>query len=181
MKSFEKYKPESIRLKNYDYSLPGEYFVTVCAKDRLCFFGEINEESEMVLSEMGKVAEKYWLEIPKHFPNTELDIFQIMPNHVHGMVRIVDQSVETCHGMSLHDNFKNEFGKMQKNSLSAVVNHFKGAVTRYANKNNREFQWQSNYYEEIIRDERHYNEVYTYIESNPQTRDRDKNNPKSDI
>jgi len=89
-------------------------------------------------------------------------------------------SNETRHGASLqNDDFQNQFGGLQKQSLSAAINHFKGAVSRYAKKNGVSFQWQSGFYEEIIRDEKHYSEVYDYILSNPQTWDRDKNNPKN--
>jgi putative transposase len=176
MQDFKRYKPYSIRLKHYNYSSSGEYFVTICTKDRINYFGEIDKNQEMALSEIGKVAEKYWLEIPKHFPNVELDIHQIMPNHIHGMIDIV----ETRHGASLRDDdFQNQFGGLQKQSLSAIINHFKGSVKRYANKKNIKFAWQPSYYDEIIINERHYSEVYTYILSNPQTWNRDRNNPKN--
>jgi len=177
MQNFKKYKPYSIRLKYYNYSCPGEYFVTICTKDRINYFGKINKNHKMILSEIGKIAEKYWLEIPKHFSNTELDIYQIMPNHIHGIIKII---VETRHGASLqNDNFENKFGGLPKQSLFAIINHFKGAVKRYVNKNNIKFIWQSSYYEEIIRNEKHYSKIYDYILSNPQTWDKDENNPKN--
>ncbi len=81
-----KYRIDSTRLKGWDYSSPGYYFITICTKDRECFFGEIIKE-KMYLSEIGEIAHRYWAEIPNHFNNVVLDEFVIMPNHVHGIIR----------------------------------------------------------------------------------------------
>lgn len=81
----KKRKPN--RLKQYDYSQPGYYFVTVCVQDRVCCLGDIIN-GKMVLNEFGKIAEKFWKEIPAHYDNVQLDIFQIMPNHLHGITII---------------------------------------------------------------------------------------------
>jgi putative transposase len=86
-------KPEhhrrSIRLSGYDYSQPGAYFVTLCAKNRECLFGEI-VNGEMRLNDAGRMAQQCWNEIPNHFPHALLDQFVIMPNHIHGIIFIVD-------------------------------------------------------------------------------------------
>ena len=88
------YNPEihhrrSIRLKEYDYSQQGLYFITICTKDRLCFFGRIENE-EMILNQSGQIANKCILAIPDHFPQTRLHQFIVMPNHVHFIVEFVD-------------------------------------------------------------------------------------------
>jgi REP element-mobilizing transposase RayT len=83
-----KYRIPSSRLKNYDYGKNGAYFVTIVTKNRQNFFGEI-QNGKMVLSEMGKMAKKYWYEIPRHFPFVRLDAFVVMPNHIHGILWIV--------------------------------------------------------------------------------------------
>ena len=75
----------SIRLKEYDYTQPGAYFITICTHDRAGLFGEI-VDGEMRLNDCGRVAEQCWLDIPSHFPHAELDAFVIMPNHVHGIL-----------------------------------------------------------------------------------------------
>jgi REP element-mobilizing transposase RayT len=80
---------KSIRLKEYDYSQPGEYFITICSLNHECIFGEIVEE-EMKLSPQGMIAEQCWKEIPNHFKNMELDTFVVMPNHVHGIIVLND-------------------------------------------------------------------------------------------
>ncbi len=83
---------KSIRLKEYDYSEPGSYFVTICTRDRECLFGDI-VDGAMRLSDSGRIADTCWRAIPAHFPNTNVDVFQIMPNHVHGIVEIGERCV----------------------------------------------------------------------------------------
>jgi putative transposase len=75
----------SIRLQGYDYSQAGWYFITVCVRERLHLFGEINN-GEMILNDMGRVVSDCWLDLPKHYKNVVLDEFVIMPNHFHGIV-----------------------------------------------------------------------------------------------
>ena len=85
-----KYNPKihhrrSIRLKGYDYSQAGAYFITICCKDMKCFFGKI-ENSEMIMSEFGQIAFDEWIKLSARFANFELDVFQMMPNHMHGIL-----------------------------------------------------------------------------------------------
>lgn len=82
-------KRKSVRLKNYDYSQGGFYFVTICTKKKEYYFGNIVNE-KMVLNEMGQMAQKCWIEIPWHFDNVLLDEYVIMPNHIHGIICIND-------------------------------------------------------------------------------------------
>jgi REP element-mobilizing transposase RayT len=82
------HRRRSIRLKGYDYSQPGAYFVTICTFQRECTLGEI-VEGKMVLSREGEVVEAVWKGIPSHFPNVELDEFILMPNHLHGIIIIL--------------------------------------------------------------------------------------------
>jgi len=76
---------KSIRLKDYDYSHPGSYFVTVLVRNRECLLGEVIK-GEMKLSEMGKIVENVWNELPTRYPCVGLDEFVIMPNHIHGII-----------------------------------------------------------------------------------------------
>jgi len=76
---------KSIRLKSYDYSSAGEYFITICTYNRECILGEAIGEG-VKLTEIGEIAQQCWLEIPKHFPKIELDEYVIMPNHIHGII-----------------------------------------------------------------------------------------------
>ena len=78
----------SVRLQGYDYSQAGLYFITICTHEREYRFGNIKND-EMVLSEIGMVAYNEWAKLPTRFPNFELDVFQIMPNHMHGIIALV--------------------------------------------------------------------------------------------
>jgi len=143
----------------------------------------------MKLSEIGKIAKKYWLEIPKHFKNTRLDEFIIMPNHIHGIIVIeykinkikIINNVETRHGVSLqkNENNFNQFSKMVKNSISSIINQFKSSVKRYANKNQIPFHWQPRFYDHIIRNEKSLDEIRQYIKTNPLKWEEDEENPKN--
>ena len=149
-----KYRIKSARYVGYDYSQSGYYFVTICTAGREMYFGEVISENysdysgdvsdaSVALSEMGKVAKKFWLEIPQHFPNVILDEYIIMPNHVHGIIIIqnvetqdfasgvVIPYVETHNYASLRNvDYKNKFGP-QSNNLSSIIRGFKGAVTDF--------------------------------------------------
>jgi len=80
---------KSIRLKGYDYAQPGEYFVTLCAREGASLFGRIRN-GVMMLSQIGQIVQNCWIEIPVHFSETRTDILQVMPNHLHGIVEITE-------------------------------------------------------------------------------------------
>jgi REP element-mobilizing transposase RayT len=89
-----KYNPHthhrrSIRLKGYDYSQAGLYFITICCQDRIYRFGDV-KNGEMVLNEFGEIAHNEWIKLTDRFDNFELDVFQIMPNHMHGIILLND-------------------------------------------------------------------------------------------
>src|SRR3990167_4291390 len=83
---------KSIRLKDYDYSHPGSYFVTILVRNRECLLGEIVED-KMVVNEFGKIVEHVWNELPARYPCVGLDEFVIMPNHIHGIIVITNNDV----------------------------------------------------------------------------------------
>jgi putative transposase len=90
-----KYNPkihhrQSIRLRGYDYSQPGAYFITLCTQNRECNLGEIMN-GEMKFTVRGFIIDEFWSKIPDHFPNVELEEFVVMPNHVHGIIVINDE------------------------------------------------------------------------------------------
>ena len=82
------YKRRSIRLKGYDYSKDGLYFVTICVKNRKCLFGDI-KDGEMILNHNGEIVDMVWDELSEHYHNIRLDAFVIMPNHIHGIIEII--------------------------------------------------------------------------------------------
>lgn len=144
----EKHHRRSIRLKGYDYSQAGAYFVTICTQNRACLFGEV-VGGDLRLNDAGTIARQCWLEIPIHFPNTELDEFVIMPNHVHGIIVLVEPPTR---------------------SIPTIIGSFKSATTKRIN----EYRstpgtpvWQRSYYEHVIRDDESLNRIQKYIRNNP--------------
>jgi putative transposase len=83
------YHRQSIRIRGYDYSKAGAYFVTICTKNRECLFGAIRDE-EMHVNELGVIIQQCWEDLPDHYVHMELDAFVIMPNHVHGIIVLND-------------------------------------------------------------------------------------------
>ena len=81
----EKHRRRSLRLRDYDYSQAGAYFVTICTHNRTCLFGDI-VDGEMRLNEDGRLAQSVWEALPKHYSHVELDAVVVMPNHVHGII-----------------------------------------------------------------------------------------------
>ncbi|MDD5770587.1 MAG: transposase [Candidatus Gracilibacteria bacterium] len=187
MQPEEKYKqiynPKSNRLQNYDYGSNGGYFITICTKNRENYFGEIID-GKMILNEIGKIAEKYYLEITKHFPFVILDEFVIMPNHIHGII-IIDKSgfVETrqCLVSTDNENKINRFQNQGKGTISSIIGSFKSIYTKTIKKiqNKIFFAWQPNYYDRIIRNEEELQKIRKYILENPLKWELDKNNAEN--
>ncbi len=146
------------RLKDYDYSRNGFYFVTICTKNRKEYFGEINDEG-IILNDSGEIAAKLWRESPNHFENVKLDEHIIMPNHVHGIV-IIDSPVGNRHACSLQED-------RQYQKLPVVIGSYKSAVTRKINKTHNEFNWQKSFYDHIIRNDKSLHRIRKYIHYNP--------------
>jgi REP element-mobilizing transposase RayT len=145
------------RLKDYDYSQNGYYFVTICTKDKEEYFGKV-ENGKMILNKIGEIARNLWKEIPNHFNDISLDEYTVMPNHVHGIVIIV----RNADLRSLHQ-------KRTKMLLSTAIQQYKSSVTREANslRMNVKFQWHKSFHDHIIRDEKALNNIREYIANNP--------------
>lgn len=158
---------KSIRLKDYDYSQPGYYFVTICARDRKEWFGEI-KNGEMVLNPCGEIATHHWLGIPSHFTGIILDAYVVMPNHMHGIIQIINiNPVGNRHACSLQYDHSI---RRQNQKLPVVIGSFKSAVTKSIHKNtpNKNFQWQKSFHDHIIRNNKSLQEIRQYIAQNIQ-------------
>jgi REP element-mobilizing transposase RayT len=163
-----------MRLKSYDYSHPGAYFVTVCAHNREMLFGEITS-GKIVLNEYGNIVVRCWREIAAHFPNTELDEFVVMPNHIHGIIWI-NNSVGANDYSPLQMPYKNIHGTSK--TIGSIIRGFKIGVTKWLRQNTDHFSvWQRNYYEHIIRHDEELNRIRQYIIENPLKWDIDSENP----
>jgi putative transposase len=154
-----RYRQNTLRLSNWDYSSPGYYFVTICTKDKQCYFGEINI-STIKYSTIGKKTIYLWNQILQHFSHVELDKWILMPNHIHGIIILKERK-------SIYEDF-NKFSKPISCSLSTVINQFKASVTRWCNQNDfKHFSWQKSFYEHIIRSEASLASIREYIANNP--------------
>jgi len=168
-----KYNPEihhrrSIRLKGYDYTQSGAYFITFCAYQRMHVFGEV-VDGEMVLNETGKIAREEWFKTAEIRPYVKLyeDEFVLMPNHGHGIIWIDDDWARQRRAPT---ETTEKFGKPVKGSIPTIVRAYKSAVTHAVNaaENQRgAVLWQKNYYEHVIRNERELNNIGWYIVNNP--------------
>ncbi len=121
------HKRESIRLKNYDYSSKGLYFITISLKDKLCFFGEI-KNNEMTLFKSGKMIEEYWFELENKFKNIKLHNFVVMPNHFHWIIEIVKKYEQQSGWTHRFTPTGWEFEYSEK-SISTMVQWFKTMTT----------------------------------------------------
>lgn len=199
----QKHHRRSIRLKGYDYSQEGAYYVTIVTWRRDFLFGEIVNQ-EMMLSQYGEIVQKWWQEIPVHFSNVETGAFVIMPNHVHGIIYIFEERRGTAsypkgvpvpeddgeNSISQNDDMSGENlggetpplrGFDGIPTLGQIVAYFKYQSTKEMNKADNTGTvtkfWQRNYYEHIIRDETDLQNKTDYIESNPRLWDEDDENP----
>lgn len=165
----------SIRYPGFDYSSHGAYFITISAHHRRCLFGQV-EQDRVRLNATGKIVESCWDEIPQHFSQARLDYFVIMPNHFHGIILLVGAQ----HAAPFPDGHASPVGRLQADSLAAIIRSFKAASTRAINLTQGAPGaplWQRNYFERIIRDEDELCRTREYIDSNPARWALDHENP----
>lgn len=168
------HRRRSLRLKDYDYSQAGAYFVTVCVQNRECLFGEV-VAGEMQLNNAGRMVVRCWQAIPDHFPHVALDVFVVMPNHVHGIIVLMGGRGTACRAPT-----NEQFGKPVPGSIPTVMRSFKSAATKHINELRHTAGvpvWQRNYYEHIIRDENSMARIREYIINNPLQWALDRDNP----
>ncbi len=165
-----KYRIQSNRLQSWDYGSNATYFVTICTKDRECYFGDV-VGGRMILSEIGKIAEMEWLKTFEMRPDMNLKMgeYVVMPNHFHGIIAIgknhYNRDAMHCVSISTAPS-KNKFGPQSKN-LASIIRGFKIGVTKNARVIYSNFAWQPNYHDHIIRNNRSYNNISKYIFNNP--------------
>ena len=175
-----RYHRRSIRLDDYDYSQSGAYFVTICTHDRQCLFGNI-VDSEMRLSEIGEAVQGVWLRTEEIRHEIVLDAFVVMPNHVHGVLLIIDDVKSPIRATRQSPL---PIRGPQKRSLGSFIVGFKSMCTLTIKKSlavKTIRVWQRNYYEHVIRSEKALNAVREYIQANPARWSNDPENPECDI
>jgi putative transposase len=192
-----KYQRRSVRLTDYDYSQAGAYFITICTQSRELRLSDITNFQTALLP-IGKMAQEYWLQIPEHFNNVQLNEYIIMPNHIHGI--LVINTSDKCRGVPVNDRNvgalqcnaptnnrqsnapTNYYSKIspKKNTLSVIIRTYKTALTHWCRKNDfRHFAWQRSYYEHVIRSMAELNRIQEYILNNPLKWELDRENPDS--
>lgn len=178
-----KYKTDSIRLKNWDYSAKGFYFITIAVKNRENILGNIDNE-KMILNEYGYIVNNHWENLANHYNNIKLDEFIIMPNHIHGIIIINNNDVNTQHPADTShpvENVKTNNDKYtrRKMLIPKIIGRFKMNTSKLINiKRGTQGNpfWQRNYYDRIIRTEKELENVRNYIKNNPVNWKKDKYN-----
>ena len=182
-----KHHRRSIRLAGYDYSQAGLYFVTICCEDKMCRFGQV-KNGTMVLNEYGQIAHDEWVKTAQIRPNVQLHEFVVMPNHIHGIIQLLDIGRGELHSPDnneLHSPDNNELHLYDENNwgvcktplrgpsqtIGAIVRGYKSSVTKQINLlcafDAPIKLWQRNYYDHIIRNEQSYQRISEYIINNP--------------
>ena len=174
----------AMRLRDYDYSQPGAYFVTICVQHRKCLFGTITD-GKMRLNEIGQIVLECWNHISQHFPSVELGESVIMPNHFHGIISwglsetrypqpIVEarspRSSENEQSSYPSKNTSTRRGEVPSPALSKIVAYFKYQSTKHINQHHNTPGtriWQRNYYDHIIRDDTDLQRLRQYVQDNP--------------
>ena len=175
----------SLRLKGYDYSQAGGYFVTLVTQLREPFFGKISEE-ELKFNDAGRMINIEWESLPERFPNIEVDVFQVMPNHLHGIIIInnpdlVGAGLVPAPARRATTRVAPTPAQTSAPTLGRIVGVFKSITTHKYIQGVDEFGWpvfkkrlwQRNYYEHVVRDQTDYERIAGYILSNPLTWEQD--------
>lgn len=172
----------SVRLRHYDYAQPGAYFVTICTHHRACLLGAVAAEA-VRLSAAGRIVQAAWNDLPRHYPHVALDAFVVMPNHLHGIIQIIDLAVTDAHAVGAdprvrpvarHAAIPNQ-GAHAGAPLPRIVQWWKTMTTNAYIRGVRvqgwpRFDgrlWQRNYWERVLRDERELGLARDYILQNP--------------
>jgi len=150
------------RLADYNYSLPGFYFITICTKNMENCLGTIHS-GKCIPSAIGLVVNWHWQRIPQHYPHVHLDDFQLMPDHLHGII-IVNECFQSDAGIA-----------RQRMLIPRVVGSFKKFVTLQIRREiTQNFKWQRSYYDHVIRNEKSLEKIREYILSNPENWEQDR-------
>jgi len=178
----------SYRISGFNYAAPNSWFVTICTHDRACLFGDVIKGS-MRRNEIGNIIQNEWMRTAIIRPEIELDEFVVMPNHIHGIIHIIDgdESMGAHIGAPKQNDTWGNTGahigaplRRTPHSLGSIIAGFKSAVTTKINRlrdTPHQPVWQSRYYERVIRNERSLKNIREYIVNNPFQWHLDNQNP----
>ncbi len=161
----------TVRLKEYNYSRAGGYFVTICTHNKEPIFGQFHDH-QSVLNKLGDAVRTEWLKTAELRETVSIDEFIVMPNHFHGIIMLIENHLPISQeGTALCAPTERGFGESTKGSLSTIIGAFKSASTRQINlvrKTPGAPVWQRSFYEHVIRDENDLANIRKYIKFNPQ-------------
>ena len=161
----DRHHRRSIRKRTHDYTLPGLYFVTFCTHDRQPLFGKI-VDSSMVMNANGRIAHEHWHGIPGHYGHVEVHTFTIMPDHVHGVIELTDESCRT----GIHPSGRQRPLGPAPGSLGSIIGSYRAGVAREMNRiwpAPIRRPWQRGYYDIIILNDRMLERINGYIRRHP--------------
>jgi putative transposase len=161
----------SLRLKGYDYTHAGAYFVTIRAQDQACLFGKVVSGC-MCLNDAGHMLARLWNDIPARFMDIEIDAFVVMPNHLHGIIVLPDAADGATKKAAP------ALGEVVAAFKSATTVHYIRGVKTRAWPAFRRRLWQRNYYEHVVRDDKALDRIRQYIDENPARWAFDDENPE---
>ena len=193
-----KHRRRSIRLRGYDYTQPGAYFVTMCTQNRECLLGEI-ENGQVRLNDAGQMIARWWNELNRKFPTIKTDVSVIMPNHLHGIIVLRPNSSVGTALCGRPDLVGRDDGQPRRvapteegtevaptrPTLGDIIGWFKTMTTNEYIRGVKQMNWppfpgrlwQHNYYERIVRNERELHAIRQYIVENPLKWEFDRENP----
>ena len=155
------FRPLSLRYQGWNYAATGWYFVTICTKERIPFFGNIDGNGQMNLNKCGQIVGEEWLRMAKVRSSLELDEYSIMPDHIHGIVIIENEDAADPEDLTSANHW-------QAGCLGAVIGRFKERCTKRIRKAGySSFLWQRNFYDHIIRNEKDLERIREYMHKNP--------------
>ena len=162
----------SLRLPGYDYTSPGAYFITAVTRHREPLFGEV-VNGVMRLNAFGEIVWACWRDLPNHYPHVQLDVFVVMPNHIHGIIVLVDDGggrggSETHPYRHYRHHGLPEIMRALKSFSARRINALRGTPGQPV--------WQRSYYKHIIRDEGALRRIRNYILTNPLRWENDRDN-----
>jgi putative transposase len=164
---------QSIRLKGYDYSRAGAYFITVCVQQRESLFGEILD-GVMKVNPAGQMVERWWRELPRKFPSLVIDDSIVMPNHFHGVLFLNGAQTSEASGSAL------PVGNTMDWFKTMTTNEYIRGVKELGWRTFPRRLWQRDYFDRIIRDLEELTRIRQYIRQNPAQWDEDPENPAAD-
>lgn len=186
------HKRKSIRLKGFNYSDSGKYFITICTENRECILG-IVENEKVEINNIGEMVRDFWLKLEDKFDNIRIEEYVVMPNHIHGIITITNVGANPCVCPKDSREFTKDIilcsnkdsGGHMGPPLQKIIQWYKTMTSNEYIKNvkqknwtpfNKRF-WQRNYYEHVIRDEEELRKILSYIKYNPLKWELDINNP----